>query len=120
MFGTSLSFLPTLMSENVVGKATGLLSLCTGLLSFINIPLNSLAADKHDGNFFIPNLIHTLFLIPCFVAAFALRKVISDETRAETQPLIQAPAGQTFTTTRRRSSFLFYEARGIDVQRIHL
>lgn len=83
MFGLALSFLPTFMSHNLVGKATGLLNLGTGILSFINIPLNTLAQTKLDRNFFVPNLVHTLMLIPCGLAVVGIRQSIVQEERAK-------------------------------------
>jgi hypothetical protein len=83
LFGVSISFLPTLIGPNVVGKAVGILYAVAGILSFVNIPLAKLAVERLDGNFFIPNLIYCLFAIPCIVLAFMIGRRIKQEDLAK-------------------------------------
>jgi hypothetical protein len=70
LFGITLGFLPTIFSSNVNGKATGLLSMITGLAAYFNIPLGNLAVETYDGDFFVPNLLYTILVVPCTVAAW--------------------------------------------------
>jgi hypothetical protein len=70
LFGVTFSFLPTMFASNVNGKATGLLYMITGLTAFLNIPFVNLAVQTYDGDFFIPNLIYTILVVPCMVAAW--------------------------------------------------
>lgn len=71
-FGMVFSFLPTLLSHDVVGKATGALFAGTAAFSFINIPLANLAVERFDGDFFVPNMVHTILVVPCVVVAWRL------------------------------------------------
>lgn len=70
LFGVTISFLPTFLASNMNGKAAGFLYALTGLTSFINIPLTRVTIVKLEGNFFIPNLMYTLAILPCVVAAW--------------------------------------------------
>jgi hypothetical protein len=49
----------------------------------IQIPLANLAVQRLDGNFFIPNLIFTLLIFPCIVAAWGLGRCIRKESTAK-------------------------------------
>jgi hypothetical protein len=70
LYGVTLSFLPTIFSSNIIGKATGLLYMITGITAFLNIPLAKLAVETYDGDFFVPNLIYTILVVPSTVAAW--------------------------------------------------
>ena len=71
-FGITFSFLPTLLSSDVVGKATGIMFAGAAVFSFVNIPLANLAVERLDGNFFAPNLVHTVLVAPCIIVAWRL------------------------------------------------
>lgn len=81
-FGVTFSFLPSLLSSDMVGKATGLMYAIGAAFSFINIPMAALAVNQYDGNFFIPNLMYTILVVPCVAAAWGLGYHIEKEERA--------------------------------------
>ena len=81
LFGIVLSFIPVLLSPALAGKASGILFAITGVTAFLNIPLARSAVEK--GDFFIPNLLYTLLLIPCVVAVVGLGRVMHRETEAK-------------------------------------
>lgn len=83
LFGVTFSFLPSLLSQNVVGKATGIMYALAGVATIINIPLANLAVQQLGGNFFVPNLVFTILIIPCVIAAWALGRDIEREKQAK-------------------------------------
>lgn len=83
LYGVSLSFLPSVLGPNVVGKACGIMFAITGAVAYINIPLASFALEKQNGNFFIPNLIYTILVIPCIVAACLIGREIEREKQSK-------------------------------------
>ena len=85
LFGVTFSVLPVLLSQNIVGKAMGLTFGTSGLTAYVNVPLSNLAIEKKEGDFFIPNLIYTLAVIPCFLLSWGLAKAIDKETRIKEQ-----------------------------------
>ena len=82
--GVVFSFLPTLLSHNVVGKAMGLLYMANGIILVINIPLANYAVKELDGNFMIPNLVYALLLIPCILLASRLGRTVQLERKQKT------------------------------------
>jgi MFS family permease len=76
LYATSFSFLPSLLSADVVGRGTGFLYMIGGLASFLNIPLNFLASG---GDFLTPNLIYLFAVFPCAYATWYVQKTISRE-----------------------------------------
>ena len=74
LYACVFSFLPQLLSADVVGRGTGYLAMVGGLASFLNIPLNALT--KVYGSFFIPNLIYLCAVIPCSGAAWYVNDII--------------------------------------------
>jgi Major Facilitator Superfamily len=80
LFSIVFSYVPTLLSGDVVGKGVGAMHFVAGVFSFCNIPLANLAVTELDGNFFIPNLLYTLLVIPCSVAAWMIGRSIQRET----------------------------------------
>jgi hypothetical protein len=70
LYGVTFSFLPTILAPNVTGKASGLLFFTAGVTAFLNIPLANLAVETYDGNFFVPNLVYTILVVPCIAAAW--------------------------------------------------
>ena len=78
LFGVSFSALPVLLSHDVVGKAQGLTYALSGLTSFVNIPLSRFTIEQ-QGDFFIPNLIYTVLIVPCTWASWELAKAIDKE-----------------------------------------
>lgn len=83
LFGVSLSFLPTLLASNVVGKANGLLYMIAGITSVMNIPFAKLAVEKLYGEFLIPNMIYTALVVPCIAAAWGIGQMVERENRAK-------------------------------------
>lgn len=53
------------------------------VISIINISLASRAQDIHEGSFLMATLVHTLFLIPCCIAAWGVGQSISQEKVAK-------------------------------------
>jgi hypothetical protein len=56
-----------------------------GLLSFADIGLSSWAVNGLDGNFFWPNLILTLAVVPCIFLAWLMGKCIQQEAEAKAE-----------------------------------
>jgi len=81
LFSIVLSYLPVLLSEKVVGKASGILYACGSILGFLNIPLANLAVKRLDGNFFVPNMVWTAMIVPCTIAACLLGQCMDQELR---------------------------------------
>jgi MFS family permease len=80
LFSIVFSYVPTLLSGEVVGKGVGAMHFIAGIFSFWNIPLSQWAVTELDGNFFIPNLLYTLLLVPCSAAAWMIGRSIQQET----------------------------------------
>jgi hypothetical protein len=78
LYATTFSFLPLMLSADVVGRGTGFLCMIGGMLSFSNIPLNSFAAR---GDFLTPNLIYLFMVIPCTLAAGSVSATIAREKK---------------------------------------
>ena len=76
LYATAFSFLPLLLSADVVGRGTGFLYMIGGLASFLNIPLNFLASS---GDFLIPNLIYLVAVFPCAYATWYIQLTIDKE-----------------------------------------
>jgi MFS family permease len=96
MYGITQSFLPAVLSPNVVGKATGLLFALGGVTALLNIPLSSFAIEQQNGDFFIPNLIYTALIIPCIIAAWFLGRDIELERAAKhklSNPVLRQSCG---------------------------
>ena len=83
LFSIVFSYLPTLLSPDVVGKGVGAMHLAGGTFAFLNIPLSNVAVKHLDGNFFIPNLLYTLLVIPCSAAAWMIGKSTQRESLAK-------------------------------------
>jgi hypothetical protein len=77
LYATTFSFLPSLLSADVVGRGTGVLAMVGGLASFLNIPLNGLASG---GDFLTPNLIYLFAVFPCAFAARSVKRTIDRES----------------------------------------
>lgn len=82
MFTITFSFLPTFMAGKVVGRAAGIMVLSQGITSLVNIPLASWAVNGLDGNFFIPNLLYTVGVVPFLYIAWLMGRGVHQETRA--------------------------------------
>lgn len=76
LYASVYSYLPTLLSTDVVGRGTGFLSMVGGLASSVNIPLDSLAQQYGFG---VPNLIYLLSVLPCTVAVCHLQGTMKRE-----------------------------------------
>lgn len=80
LYATTFSFLPSLLSADVVGRGTGFLYMVGGLACFLNIPLNSLAAR---GGFFLPNVFYLISVLPCTLAVWYVQKTIARENESK-------------------------------------
>ncbi len=88
-FGVTFSYLPTLLSADMVGRMSGLLYMISGIASFLNIPMARFAIQKHDGDFFITNMIYTALIAPCVVAAWGMGRADRMEQRWK-QPKVKS------------------------------
>jgi hypothetical protein len=79
LYSTFQSLLPTLFSSDVVGLMTGILIGIPGITAFLNIPLAKYTIQTADGNFFVANLLYTLLVIPCIIAAYCIGQSIQRE-----------------------------------------
>jgi len=66
VFAINFGFLPTYLGIAAVGRGAGLLTLCQGIMCATSIPLANLAINHLGGNFFWPNLIEMIVLVPLF------------------------------------------------------
>jgi hypothetical protein len=107
LFAVVFSFLPTFLGRAVVGKANGLLAVSAGLANFINIPLGNAAINQWDGNFFIPNLLYTVLVIPFGYAVYVIGKGI----RLEETEQAKSKRLTTMTSKTEHSSNLDATAR---------
>ena len=83
LFGVTFSFLPTLVSPELLGKVCSMLGMVGGIVSVLNIPLAKIAIETFDGDFFIPNVIYTGLLMPCALATWGIGRGIYREERAK-------------------------------------
>jgi uncharacterized membrane-anchored protein YitT (DUF2179 family) len=83
LFSVTFGFLPTFLDQKVTGKATGILFFVGGMMNFLNIPMKDLAVKQMDGDFFVPNLIYTILLLPCIAAAWGIGQAIEREKAAK-------------------------------------
>jgi hypothetical protein len=106
LFSVVFSFLPNFLGREVVGKANGLLQVSAGLTSFLNIPLSNAAINKWDGNFFFPNLIYTVLVVPFLLVTYVMGKGIQLEETEKSKSM-------RFTTRTEHSSNLDPTARDV-------
>lgn len=97
LFGICLSYLPTLLAPHVVGIGSGVLFFISGISAFLNVPLSTYAIETQNGDFFLPNLLYTLLIIPCIAVAWALGRAIKreDEVKREQHFLKEAQLRQS-------------------------
>ena len=84
LYSTFQSLVPILFSTDLVGFVTGILIGVPGVTAFLNIPLAKYTIQYADGNFFVANLLYTLLIIPCILAAYGIGRTIrnEDDTKA--------------------------------------
>lgn len=56
-----------------------------GVCMYVNIPLSKYAIETKNGDFFIPNLMYTVLILPCVYAAWGLASGIEKESRIKRQ-----------------------------------
>jgi hypothetical protein len=83
LFSVSFSILPIFLDSKVVGKAAGILYFSGGIVNFLNIPMKDLAIKHYDGDFFVPNLVYTVMVIPCIAAAWGIGRAMKREEAAK-------------------------------------
>jgi hypothetical protein len=76
LYATTFSYLPSLLSADVVGRGTGFLCCVGGISMFINIPFNMMA---ESGDFLTPNLIYLVAVLPCTIATCNVQKTMRRE-----------------------------------------
>jgi hypothetical protein len=79
----TFGILPTFLDQKVIGKAAGILYFSGGIANFLNIPMKDLAVKHLDGDFFVPNLVYTILLLPCIAAAWGIGQAIKREKTAK-------------------------------------
>jgi hypothetical protein len=79
LYSVFQSFVPTLFSPDVVGLCIGLLVGIPGVAAFLNVPLAKYIIKSADGDFYVANLMYTLLIIPCVVAAYCIGQTIRRE-----------------------------------------
>jgi hypothetical protein len=79
----TFGILPTFLDQKVIGKAAGILYFSGGITNFLNIPMKDLAVKHLDGDFFVPNLVYTILLLPCIAAAWGIGQAIEREKAAK-------------------------------------
>ena len=109
LFGVTLSFLPAVLAGSVVGKGSGIMFAATGVAAFVNVPLSAFALQQRNGDFFIPNLIYTLMLIPCVIAAWLIKRETEKEKRFCEDEIVNAKLRQS------RGGVLLSDLRNIEV-----
>lgn len=82
LFSVSFSYIPTLLSGNLIGLASGILFAITGITAFFNIPLAKWTVENAGGDFFVPNLLYTLLILPCLACAFGIGRSIERESKS--------------------------------------
>jgi len=67
-----LSYLAVISDKQVIGKLTGVIYLVPGLFQLINLPITDWTINLLDGNYFWPNLIYAIIVIPCIIGVWFL------------------------------------------------
>jgi len=84
LFSVVFSYLPLFLSGQVVGRASGVMFICTSMLSTTNIGLSRWAVNQ-DYNFWGPNLLYTVMVAPMIIVAWFIGKGIRREAREKTK-----------------------------------
>jgi hypothetical protein len=95
LFSVTFSYLPTVVSGDLVGLACGILVMLPGIAAFLNIPLATAIVERRDGDFFLANLLYTLLVVPCVLAAFGIGRSIQREERAKKKSIGTQPDEST-------------------------
>lgn len=82
LFSVIFSFVATFLAGDVIGKGAGLLNAVSAIFKCINLPLANWAVTN-GGNFFWPNFIYTVGLLPCFVLSWKMGKIDQQEKEVE-------------------------------------
>jgi hypothetical protein len=83
LFGVSFSYLPTLVSGDVLGKAVGIMTGFAGVLNVCLMPVTNVAIENGEGDFFGANLGILCFSIPCIFFICGLGRYNTLELAAE-------------------------------------
>jgi hypothetical protein len=75
--------MPTILHQKVVGKATGIMIFASGIVFFLNFPMKDLAVKHLDGDFFVPNLVYMVLVLPCIPAAWGIGRTAKRENAAK-------------------------------------
>ena len=79
LYSVFQSFVPTLFSPDNVGLCIGFLVGIPGVAAFLNVPLAKYIIEVADGNFYVANLMYTLLILPCVMAAYCIGRTIRRE-----------------------------------------
>jgi hypothetical protein len=93
LFSVTFSMLPAFLDQKVIGKATGFLYFFGGIISFLNIPMKDLAVEHLDGDFFAPNLVYTILVLPCIAAAWGIGQTMKREKAAKDARILKKLQG---------------------------
>jgi len=83
LFSVVFSFLVTFLSHDTVGKATGSMSAITAVVKFVNVPIANWAINVLGGDFFWPNLVYTICIVPLFFVVWGIGEDKTKEKQAE-------------------------------------
>jgi hypothetical protein len=83
LYSTFQGLIPIIFSTDLVGFVTGILIGVPGITAFLNIPLAKYTIQYADGNFFVANLLYTLLIIPCILAAYGVGRTIREEEQSK-------------------------------------
>lgn len=81
-FSTSFSFLPTFLSGTTIGRGCWVISFVSAMFSLFSIGLADWSIQGLDGDFFIPNLLFLLLMVPTIYVAWIIKKCVKREEDA--------------------------------------
>ena len=99
LFSVVFSFLASFLSANVIGKGAGVMSAMYFAFSFVNMPMADWAVKGLGGDFFWPNFIYTIAIIPCVLMSCQMGRLGMRESVAEKYVCVNCQVKQD--TTRR-------------------
>ena len=79
LFGVSFSFLPHVVSGPVIGLAAGVMMFVAGAAFLVTYPLAQAAIHTYEGDFFIPNVVYVLIVIPSVLAVLGIGHFMKKE-----------------------------------------
>jgi MFS family permease len=81
-FAAVFSFLPVFLGGETIGRAAGIMTFCGALFSLVNLGLAAWLIHGLNDDFFVINLLHTVFILPVVWVAFKIGICINMEEAA--------------------------------------